>query len=84
VLTAESLSLVIEDDGHGLGAEDLAHVQVGGTVSDQGRTRDLGFGLAIARSLMEAHGGGLRLEAVRDIGARAWLMLPRERLLAGA
>jgi signal transduction histidine kinase len=46
-------------------------------------TRGLGFGLATARSLMEAHGGSLRLEALPGVGARAWLLLPRERQVAG-
>lgn len=45
-------------------------------------TRGLGFGLTLARSLLEAHGGALRLEAMPGIGARAWLTLPLERLRA--
>jgi two-component system cell cycle sensor histidine kinase PleC len=84
VVTPETLSLVVEDDGNGLGAEDLTTPCTPCASADGERTRGLGFGLAIARSLLEAHGGGLRLEAVRDIGARAWLTLPRDRLLAGA
>ncbi|WP_187829964.1 sensor histidine kinase [Siccirubricoccus phaeus] len=76
VVTADSLAIVIEDEGTGLPAEDLA---AGAALAG---TRGLGFGLAVARSLLEAHGGGLRLEAVPGIGARAWLTLPRDRLLA--
>ena len=41
----------------------------------------LGLGLALARSLLEAHGGALRLEAVPGVGTRAWLTLPRDRLV---
>ena len=37
-----------------------------------------------ARSLLEAHGGGLRLEALPNVGARAWLSLPRSRVLDAA
>jgi signal transduction histidine kinase len=76
ILTEESLAIVVEDEGAGLPAADL-------TAGAPAGTRGLGFGLAIARSLVEAHGGSLRLEALPGIGGRIWLTLPRERLLAG-
>ena len=79
VLTSESLAIVVEDEGAGLGAEDLAP----GCARAAEHTRGLSFGLAVARSLLEAHGGELRLEAQAGIGARAWLVLPRSRMLAG-
>ena len=79
VVTSESLAIVVEDEGAGLGAEDLAT----GCASAAEHTRGLSFGLAVARSLLEAHGGELRLEAQAGIGARAWLVLPRSRMLAG-
>jgi signal transduction histidine kinase len=75
ILTEECLAIVVEDEGAGLPAADLAAGAPPGT-------RGLGFGLAIARSLVEAHGGSLRLEALPGIGGRIWLTLPRERLLA--
>ncbi len=78
VVTSESLAIVVEDEGAGLGAEDLS----AGAPTAAERTRGLSFGLAVARSLLEAHGGELRLEAQPGIGARAWLVLPRARLLA--
>lgn len=80
VLTPESIAIVIEDEGAGLAAEDLG---AAAGITEAERTRGLGFGLATARALLEAHGGALRLEAVRGVGARAWLTLPRERVLAG-
>ena len=80
VLTPETLAIVVEDEGAGLGAEDLAAGAP--VVTEAERTRGLGFGLAVARSLLEAHGGGLRLEALPGVGARAWLSLPRERVVA--
>src|SRR4051794_21731617 len=79
VLTADSLAIVVEDEGAGLGAEDLA---AGQAAAGAAGTRGLGFGLAVARALLEAHGGALKLEAMPGIGARAWLTLPRTRLLA--
>ncbi|MFC7472732.1 sensor histidine kinase [Dankookia sp. GCM10030260] len=75
VLTEETVAIVVEDEGAGLPAADLA-------AGAQSGTRGIGFGLAIARSLVEAHGGTLALEALPGIGGRIWLTLPRERLLA--
>lgn len=78
VVTPESVAIVIEDEGAGLAAEDLG---TAAGITEAARTRGLGFGLATARALLEAHGGALRLEAVRGVGARAWLTLPRHRLV---
>ena len=44
------------------------------------RSRGLGFGLSLARSLLRAHGGELVIEAAPGIGARAFLSLPPERM----
>lgn len=74
LLTEDSLAIVIEDEGAGLPAPDLAAGAPPGT-------RGLGLGLATARALVEAHGGTLRLEALPGIGARAWLALPRARVV---
>jgi signal transduction histidine kinase len=35
----------------------------------------------VAHDLLRAHGGDLTIEAVPGIGARAWLTLPRARVL---
>ncbi len=80
VVASETLAIVIEDEGDGLTALDLspeAAVPAGGT-------RGLDLGLSVARSLAAAHGGDIRLESAPGIGARAWLTLPRERLLEAA
>jgi signal transduction histidine kinase len=76
VITDESLAIVVEDEGVGLGAEDLAP---GADI--EAHTRGLCFGLAVARKLLQAHGGELRLESLPGVGARAWLTFPRARLL---
>jgi signal transduction histidine kinase len=77
MVTPDSLAILVEDEGAGIGAADMAP----GAPAGAG-TRGLGFGLAVARALLEAHGGSLRIEAMQGVGARAWLTLPRERVLA--
>jgi signal transduction histidine kinase len=79
VVASETVAIVIEDEGDGVMATDLG----GGTAAAEG-TRGLDLGLSLARSLAVAHGGDVRLESAPGIGARAWLTLPRERLLEAA
>ncbi|TCZ66031.1 ATP-binding protein [Roseicella aquatilis] len=74
VLTEEAVAIVVEDEGTGLPAADLAPGAVAGT---------RGFGLALARSLAGAHGGSPPLEALPGVGARTRITLPRGRLLSG-
>ncbi|MGH7051278.1 MAG: sensor histidine kinase [Acetobacteraceae bacterium] len=60
-------ALVVADEGSSL---------VGG----RGRTADrrgLGLGLALARTLMEAHGGSLAVESLTRIGTRVSLFFPQ-------
>jgi len=80
VLASETVAIVVEDEGDGTPAPDL----VPEAVALPAGTRGLDLGLSLARSLAEAHGGDVRLEATPGIGARAWLTLPRERLLEAA
>ena len=80
VVTPDGLAIIIEDEGAGLGVADSAPEAEAAPAGE--RTRGLGFGLAVARALLEAHGGSLRIEALPGVGARAWLTLPQERVLA--
>ena len=80
VLASETVAIVIEDEGEGRAAPDL----VPDTTAPAIGTRGLDLGLNLARSLAAAHGGDIRLETAPGIGARAWLTLPRARLLASA
>ncbi|HEV7264846.1 MAG TPA: sensor histidine kinase [Falsiroseomonas sp.] len=80
VVASEMVAIVVEDEGDGLAMPDL--------VPEPGATpaaaRGLDLGLSLARSLAAAHGGDIRLESAPGIGARAWLTLPRTRLLEAA
>jgi signal transduction histidine kinase len=84
-LSPETLAIVVEDEGDGLPAQDLATAAAspieGIPIGTANGTRGLDVGLTLARSLAAAHGGDIRLESAPGIGARAWLTLPRARLL---
>lgn len=80
VVASETVALVVEDEGDGLAAPDI----VPDTIAPATGTRGLDLGLSLARTLAAAHGGDIRLETAPGIGARAWLTLPRARLLEAA
>jgi signal transduction histidine kinase len=80
VVASETVAIVVEDEGDGLPAPDL----VPDATAPLPGTRGLDLGLSLARSLAAAHGGDIRLETAPGIGARAWLTLPRARLLEAA
>lgn len=85
MLGSETVAIVVEDEGDGLPAQDLVTEAASGApgmgFSTANGTRGLDLGLTLARSLAAAHGGEIRLESAPGIGARAWLTLPRSRLL---
>jgi signal transduction histidine kinase len=65
--------LAVVDEGAGLPVPKTAGSGV--------ETRGLGVGLALARQLMQAHGGELALESTARVGTRALVSLPADRLL---
>lgn len=77
VVASETVALVVEDEGDGVAVPDI----VPDTTAPAAGTRGLDLGLSLARALATAHGGDIRLETAPGIGTRAWLTLPRARLL---
>jgi len=93
------VALVVEDEGDGLfnpadaSGEGLAGCPGEGDLSRCGLARKpCAFGegcehetwLSGARRLAAMQGGNIRIEAAPGIGARAWLTLPREKVLGPA
>lgn len=74
VEATETVAIVVEDEGDGLPG-------LGAELDEAGTVTSLGIGLHHARSLAAAQGGDVRLETAPGIGARAWLTLPRDRLV---
>lgn len=79
----EAICVDIEDTGEGIAAEDLAHVfdsffrgEKSRSRDDQG-TRGAGLGLAIAKGLVEAHGGKISVRSQQGKGSCFSFTLPR-------
>ena len=79
---AELVHFTVEDNGPGIAAENLVRLgrpfEQAGAVMINGM-KGSGLGLAIANSLVELHGGTLRLQSRPDRGAAAMVSLPRVR-----
>jgi signal transduction histidine kinase len=83
VLRAKSdgarVALCVEDCGIGISAGDLPQIGSPFFRADRSRTRrtgGLGLGLSLARNIVEAHGGTLRVESELDRGTRVHVVLP--------
>ena len=77
---ADRIYFYVEDNGPGIAAEDIARLgrpfEQGDVVMADGM-KGSGLGLAIANSLVELHGGSLRLGSREGEGAVAVVALPR-------
>jgi signal transduction histidine kinase len=69
--------IVISDSGKGMSKQELARLQgepvvgVGGQIE-----RKQGLGIPLARQLIEAHGGALKLQSRKGAGTTAYIALP--------
>ncbi|MBK7217543.1 MAG: HAMP domain-containing histidine kinase [Candidatus Promineofilum sp.] len=77
-LAGPRVVLSVTDDGPGIPNDDLPHIFERFYRGDKARVDDgsSGLGLAIARSLVEAHGGQIGVENVASGGARFTIALP--------
>lgn len=71
----------VRDSGQGIPEEDLPRIFDRFYRGERARSGDQGhsgLGLAIARALVEAHGGSIRAESRRGEGSKMVIVLPRE------
>jgi signal transduction histidine kinase len=83
VLSAEAngdkVSLRVEDSGAGIPSEELPYIFERFYRADKARQRhegETGLGLAIARSIVEAHGGSVSVESALGKGTTFTIALP--------
>jgi signal transduction histidine kinase len=78
-LLEHEIEIRVQDTGPGIEAEDIQHVFDRFYRADKSRQRDsggLGLGLAIAKSIVENHGGRIWAESPDDSGTTFVIMLP--------
>lgn len=75
-----SILFEVEDTGEGIAPEDLPHVFDSFYRGEKSRSRmtgGAGLGLAIARGIVEAHGGRIWIERAQPHGTRVCFLLPQ-------
>jgi signal transduction histidine kinase len=77
---AEELEVSVEDTGEGIAPEALEHVFEPFWRADQARASEgAGLGLTLAKRIVEALGGDIRVESVPTQGSRFAVLLPERR-----
>ncbi len=77
--STSTVEITITDTGVGIPPQDMEHIferfyQV--DKSRSGTNRGVGLGLTIAKQIIEAHKGTIRVESVRDLGTKFTVVLP--------
>jgi signal transduction histidine kinase len=69
--------IVISDNGKGMSKQELERLQDGSTEGEDGQiARKRGLGIPLARQLIEAHGGALKLQSRKGAGTTVYIALP--------
>ncbi len=82
-----SFRIGVNDEGPGIAADELARVQETFGQGKEGIARPgsgTGLGLSIVKGLSEAHGGLFMLESEVGVGTQAYVVFPRDRVLASS
>jgi PAS domain S-box-containing protein len=72
------VEIAVEDTGRGIPEEDLPHI-FDRYWHTRGADAGAGLGLAIAKGIVEAHGGRILVASTAGVGSRFSLLLPRAR-----
>lgn len=76
-MNADDLVILVRDSGRGIPAKDVPYIfDKFYRVKDKPPTTGVGLGLALVRSIAEAHGGAVRVESVENEGSTFILQLP--------
>ena len=81
IATVKGVRVEVKDTGQGIDAQDLPHIFERFYRGEKSRSRatgGAGLGLAIAKGLVEAHGGDIGVESTPDRGTRFFFTLPRD------
>jgi signal transduction histidine kinase len=77
VLIGDTIQITVKDNGRGIAEEDLPHIFDRFYRGDKSRPHngESGLGLAIAKSIVEAHGGKIDVESAQGQGAQFTISL---------
>lgn len=75
--TTKNVRIGVKDTGRGISAQELPHIFE--RFYKARDSRGAGLGLAIAKSLIEEHGGEMSAESEVGKGTRIWFILPGEK-----
>ena len=78
----EQVQIIIEDTGIGIEKQDIPYIFERFYKTDQSRNRKnggIGIGLAITKSLIEAHGGRIKVESEKNKGTKFIIALPKDK-----
>ncbi|WP_203895295.1 sensor histidine kinase [Planobispora longispora] len=81
-LAGDTVAITVSDSGMGIGPDELPYVFdrfYRAPAARQAAIQGIGLGLAIAKDIVEAHGGTLTASSVRGEGSTFTLALPRPR-----
>jgi signal transduction histidine kinase len=79
----QAVDIVVADSGSGIPAEDLPHIFERYYRGHEARGTGFGLGLAIACSIVESHGGRIRVESMVGKGSTFTVTLPLENGATG-